>query len=37
MFDYIEPFYNQKRKHLRFLRLGNITPAQYAHKLQKTA
>ncbi|WP_390892486.1 IS3 family transposase [Moellerella wisconsensis] len=27
-------FYNQKRKHLR---LGNISPAQYEHKLQKTA
>ena len=32
--DYIEPFYNQKRKHLR---LGNISPVQYEHKLQKTA
>ncbi|KPD03631.1 hypothetical protein M992_0921 [Moellerella wisconsensis ATCC 35017] len=25
-------FYNQKRKHLR---LGNILPVQYEHKLQK--
>ncbi|WP_421648869.1 IS3 family transposase [Moellerella wisconsensis] len=25
-------FYNQKRKHLR---LGNISPVQYEHKLQK--
>ncbi|WP_277850391.1 IS3 family transposase [Moellerella wisconsensis] len=32
--DYIEPFYNQKRKNLR---LGNISLVQYEHKLQKTA
>nr|WP_232733529.1 IS3 family transposase [Vibrio sp. HA2012] len=32
--DYIEPFYNQKRKHYR---LGNISPVQYEINLQKTA
>lgn len=29
--DYIEPLYNQKRKHLR---LGNISPAQYKKQLK---
>lgn len=32
--DYIEPFYNQKRKHYK---LGNISPAQYEMKLRKAA
>lgn len=32
--DYIEPFYNQKRRHYK---LGNISPAQYEMKLLKTA
>lgn len=32
--DYIEPFYNQKRRHYK---LGNISPAEYEMKLLKTA
>ncbi|HGE6423165.1 TPA: IS3 family transposase, partial [Klebsiella variicola] len=32
--DYIEPFYNQKRKHDK---LGNISPVQYEQKLLKSA
>ena len=32
--DYIEPFYNQKRKHYK---LGNISPVQYEQKLLKSA
>jgi putative transposase len=32
--DYIEPFYNQKRRHYK---LGNISPAQYEMNLLKTA
>ncbi len=32
--DYIEPFYNQKRRHYK---LGNISPAQYEMELLKSA
>lgn len=32
--DYIEPFYNQKRKHYK---LGNIPPVQYQKELLKTS
>ncbi|MGR5048533.1 IS3 family transposase [Photobacterium damselae] len=32
--DYIEPFYNQKRKHQK---LGNISPVQYEMNLLKSA
>ncbi len=32
--DYIEPFYNQKRRHYK---LGNISPAEYEMKLLKSA
>lgn len=32
--DYIEPFYNQKRRHLK---LGNISPAEYEMKLMQCA
>ena len=32
--DYIEPFYNQKRRHYK---LGNISPAEYEMKLRKSA
>jgi len=32
--NYIEPFYNQKRRHYK---LGNISPAQYEMKLLKSA
>lgn len=32
--DYIEPFYNKKRKHYK---LGNISPVQYEQKLLKSA
>ncbi len=32
--DYIEPFYNQKRRHYK---LGNISPAAYEMKLLKSA
>lgn len=32
--DYIEPFYNQKRRHQK---LGNISPVEYEMKLMKSA
>jgi len=32
--DYIEPFYNQNRHHYK---LGNISPAEYEKRLQKSA
>jgi len=32
--DYIEPFYNQKRRHYK---LGNISPVEYEMKLRKSA
>lgn len=32
--DYIEPFYNQKRRHYK---LGNISPAEYEMRLLKSA
>ena len=32
--DYIEPFYNQKRRHYK---LGNISPVEYERKLLKSA
>ncbi|PHS70711.1 MAG: hypothetical protein COB23_03290 [Methylophaga sp.] len=32
--DYIEPFYNQKRRHLK---LGNISSAEYELNYLKTA
>lgn len=32
--DYIEPFYNQKRRHAN---LGNISPEQYEQRNSKTA
>lgn len=32
--EYIEPFYNQKRKHYK---LGNISPVQFEQKLLKSA
>jgi len=32
--DYIEPFYNQKRRHYK---LGNISPVEYEMKLLKSA
>ena len=30
--DYIEPFYNQKRRHST---LGNVSPAEYEQKYQQ--
>ncbi|WP_153886256.1 IS3 family transposase [Aliiglaciecola lipolytica] len=34
MIDYIEPFYNQKRRHQK---LGNNSPVEYEMKLMKSA